>query len=298
MISKRGRTSHAETFWPLYAVHFSYSGGWPTSSPRQASRASLSASLMRTRLSPFAYFGLPTIVAPMRLSGVLSELEIAKIFASIEQIAELSQTFASELEERVKGWSDATRMSALFLGSGTFGKLCTVYTQYVNNYEQSQRVLKQCEERVEVSLFIKHWALLMRATGQSNASMGDLLIQPVQRLPRYKMLLEQLLKLTPASHAERPKLEAALDNVSRFATAVNEAVRRRDVVLENAAGGVEHACSKAVYLMVRRNELIRAPCPCGQCGASNSAGQALWPCSLKGETPVGSAALLAALPPN
>lgn len=61
--------------------------------------------------------------------------------------------------------------------------------RYVNNYEQSQSKLRTCKERPEVATFLKHWALMMQATGQSHSSVGDLLIQPVQRLPRYMMLL-------------------------------------------------------------------------------------------------------------
>ena len=44
-------------------------------------------------------------------------------------------------------------------------------------------------------------------------SIADLLIEPVQRIPRYKLLLEQLLKYTPESHPDYANMGAALESV-------------------------------------------------------------------------------------
>eukprot|EP00966_Prymnesium_polylepis_P020165 465028-Prymnesium_polylepis.1 len=64
----------------------------------------------------------------------------------------------------------------------------------------------------------------MRATGHTQAGGGliNLLIQPVQRVPRYKLLLEQLLKLTPADHPDHAPTKDSLAAISRLAVGVNE----------------------------------------------------------------------------
>ena len=60
--------------------------------------------------------------------------------------------------------------------------------QYISNFEQSQRALKFAEEREEWQYFVKHWRMLLPAAGRGSHAIGDLLIQPVQRIPRYTPL--------------------------------------------------------------------------------------------------------------
>lgn len=48
---------------------------------------------------------------------------------------------------------------------------------------------------------------------------------PVQRVPRYKMLLADLLKQTAESHPDYKGLQDALAMISGFATAINEKIR-------------------------------------------------------------------------
>jgi len=64
---------------------------------------------------------------------------------------------------------------------------------------------KECEEKEELTL----------------NSIGSYLITPVQRIPRYRMLFEQLLKLTPPSHAYHEILNETLKTVNDVADFVN-----------------------------------------------------------------------------
>ena len=45
-------------------------------------------------------------------------------------------------------------------------------------------------------------------------TLSNLLIMPIQRVPRYKMLLESLLKVTPSDHVDYPKLSEAFEMIS------------------------------------------------------------------------------------
>lgn len=74
-----------------------------------------------------------------------------------------------------------------------------------------ERSLAACEEFSEFKAFV-------RACEHQEACHGlDLrayLIQPVQRVPRYRLLIIQLLKHTRESHPDWVDLNAALENVS------------------------------------------------------------------------------------
>lgn len=87
---------------------------------------------------------------------------------------------------------------------------------------------------VSLSLFALfqngQFARFLEQAQQDPRSMGlsiaDLLIEPVQRIPRYKLLLEQLLKYTPESHIDHGNIVAALESVSSAAQHNNEQIRR------------------------------------------------------------------------
>jgi len=67
------------------------------------------------------------------------------------------------------------------------------------------------------------------ATGgrENKERLESLLIQPVQRVPRYRMLLAELLKYTKNDNKDYARIKGALDTVSIAATHCNEGLRAR-----------------------------------------------------------------------
>lgn len=61
-----------------------------------------------------------------------------------------------------------------------------------------------------------------------NLGLESLLILPVQRIPRYRLLLEQLIKFTPLDHPEYALVQEALDKICDVAQYNNEAIRARE----------------------------------------------------------------------
>ena len=59
-------------------------------------------------------------------------------------------------------------------------------------------------------------------------SVESIFILPVQRIPRYRLLLEQLLKYTPTDHTEYDVVKRALEKISDMAMFSNEAIRARE----------------------------------------------------------------------
>ncbi|KAJ3260401.1 hypothetical protein HK103_000543 [Boothiomyces macroporosus] len=58
------------------------------------------------------------------------------------------------------------------------------------------------------------------------------LILPVQRIPRYKLLLEDLYKHTPEDHPDHENIKKAIESVSQVATFVNETIRNHEAMLQ------------------------------------------------------------------
>ena len=73
-------------------------------------------------------------------------------------------------------------------------------------------------------MFFKSAASNPRAFGQSLQSFA---IMPVQRVLRYKLLLQELLKNTRDDHMDKPAVQAALEQVEEAAKYMNAAANVR-----------------------------------------------------------------------
>lgn len=54
------------------------------------------------------------------------------------------------------------------------------------------------------------------------------MIQPVQRIPRYRLLFEELVKYTPKDHPDYEPTVQALRRIEEVAIHVNESVRDKE----------------------------------------------------------------------
>lgn len=69
---------------------------------------------------------------------------------------------------------------------------------------------------------------------------------PVQRVPRYKLLLEDLLKNTPQTHPDHTGLGLACQMVAGIALEINEKIRsseKTQAMLEEGRGKEVVSCS-------------------------------------------------------
>jgi hypothetical protein len=99
-----------------------------------------------------------------------------------------------------------------------------MYSSYLNNYETALEI--RAELTLRNSNFVKFIEQAAQDARCNGLTIADLLIEPVQRIPRYKMLLEQLLKHTDDDHPDYESIRAALERVSSAATHNNEQIRR------------------------------------------------------------------------
>jgi len=64
---------------------------------------------------------------------------------------------------------------------------------------------------------------------------SSFLIMPIQRIPRYVLLLEDLLKCSPGDHIDNQKLQEALTGIKKVAVEINQ----KKAAVENFAKLVE-----------------------------------------------------------
>lgn len=154
-------------------------------------------------------------LAPLQVACILPQTALNTIFSNIEAIQAVNRELLSHME--TLGVGDA------FLAMAPFIKL---YGSYANNFAKAQAELQEWEKKsTEFSTFKKAQEMREECKG---LNLGSLLITPVQRVPRYKLLLESLLNKTPREHPDFEKLQAATVEINKVAHHINENIRQRE----------------------------------------------------------------------
>ena len=150
------------------------------------------------------------------LARVLSENDIHRIFGNILSILKFAETLLEKLERRMKNFDpEATLLGDIFISLVPF---LSIYTDYCCNYGEGMMLLNKWKaENPDVA------AVLYQSYLDCNgADVQDFCITPVQRVPRYRLLLEQLLKNTPEDHPDFPQLTTAVQLVADKAHEINK----------------------------------------------------------------------------
>eukprot|EP00808_Paulinella_micropora_P027267 g49385.t1 len=103
-----------------------------------------------------------------------------------------------------------------------FAPFFKMYSDYASNYEQSLELLRTLRARPDMQRFLSEQEEATREKLGRHQRLEDLLISPVQRVPRYKLLLDEALKRADKSCVEYGELEAALELIKSAAQHMNQ----------------------------------------------------------------------------
>lgn len=162
---------------------------------------------------------------PLEASGLLTPEQCDTLFSRVRtQLLEMHK----HLLETIKS-SDRSSFSDGLLVIAPYLKL---YTEYVNNHPAAISLL------IELNANSKKFAALLKQIEQKpeveSQDLSSFLIRPIQRLPRYEMLLRDMVKYT-TEETEHLKLSRLLEAVKKVNEHLNEAKRKRDNSTKMAA---------------------------------------------------------------
>jgi len=164
-------------------------------------------------------FLVKEVLIPLRephKEQILTEVEIRAIFSETESVLNYNRLLLVQLEERVKKWSVSQRLGDIFLMISNYLK---IYSQYCSNYHEAMRVLSECKKQPRFKKFLDE--LKKRSHDIEHRGLEDYLIRPVQRIPRYYLLLQDLVKHTSKDHPDYANLAAAALRVQAVAEYMN-----------------------------------------------------------------------------
>jgi hypothetical protein len=141
--------------------------------------------------------------AKLDTSGLISDQECRQIFGNLPDLHNLHSALETDMAKSMISYNDDTHMGKII--SSYCDRFLHHYPPYINYLDQSLTLIKEIQEsNNKFKAFLR--SILSRAT-YSRQDLSDLLSLPVQRLPRYALLLTELKKKTEGININHPDIE-------------------------------------------------------------------------------------------
>lgn len=189
---------------------------------------------------------------PLCLSGLVSLDQIKTIFGSFQVILGYNRVLLTDFEK----WSNgSSKMDEIFSGFTIKAHFLKCYIDYTNNFDHSTNTI--IKFRAENAKFVDFLAKQHQECGQP---LESLLIMPIQRIPRYILLLKELIKNTEPYDSDLPILEKAFKAVSEIATKINSCKKaaedgERILNLQNTLIGLSQDLISPGRILVKEGSL-------------------------------------------
>uniref|UniRef100_H3DKP6 FYVE, RhoGEF and PH domain containing 3 n=1 Tax=Tetraodon nigroviridis TaxID=99883 RepID=H3DKP6_TETNG len=150
---------------------------------------------------------------------------ITGIFSNISSIYCFHDKFLlPELKTRITGeWDSNPRIGDILQKLAPFMKM---YGEYVKNFDRAMDLVNTWTQRS--SQFKSVVQNIQKQEVCGNLTLQHHMLEPVQRIPRYELLLKDYLKKLPEDALDRKDAEKALELISTAANHSNAAIRKME----------------------------------------------------------------------
>ncbi|XP_058139011.1 FYVE, RhoGEF and PH domain-containing protein 4 isoform X2 [Dasypus novemcinctus] len=149
---------------------------------------------------------------------------VNKIFSNISSINVFHSKFLlPELEKRMQEWETTPRIGDILQKLAPFLKM---YGEYVKGFDNAMELVKNMTERIPQFKAIVEEIQKQKVCG--SLTLQHHMLEPVQRIPRYEMLLKDYLKKLPPDSPEWDDAKKSLEIISTAASHSNTAIRKME----------------------------------------------------------------------
>ncbi|KAL0585804.1 hypothetical protein ABG067_004527 [Albugo candida] len=154
--------------------------------------------------------------------SIMQNPQIAVLFNHTLQLITLHQKLHSDLHEVISSTCNSVPVEGIGAVFCRYVGLFTFHGAYAKDYEHALHLFQSYrnDPKLGFSDFLKS----CRERMKSSQELESLLIKPIQRVPRYKLLLERIAKHTNAHHADHAYLQEAVNRVTQAAMQMNATV--------------------------------------------------------------------------
>ncbi|CDU23628.1 uncharacterized protein SPSC_02257 [Sporisorium scitamineum] len=175
-------------------------------------------------------------LAKNRETAIIPLYEAQRLFGNIGEIAGANRAFLNDLERLAAQDQDAFRAG---LGDVLYNHMScfSCYTDYFANFEKAKHIERTLAKHRAFCEFADRTKYSVSDIG--NTGLRDLLMEPIQRIPRYKLLIDAILKHVEPRDPLRTRLEQAITLVSRIASCEADEKTRRAAILWSFSRNVD-----------------------------------------------------------
>ncbi|XP_041130054.1 FYVE, RhoGEF and PH domain-containing protein 1-like [Polyodon spathula] len=159
-----------------------------------------------------------------RCHGSFPSEVVMRIFSNICSIYRFHQQFLlPELEKRMQEWDSNPRIGDILQKLAPFLKM---YGEYVKNFDRAMELVNSWMERSAQFKGIIHEIQKKEVCG--NLTLQHHMLEPVQRIPRYELLLTDYLNKLPPDASDSKDAEKSLELIATAAEHSNAAIRKME----------------------------------------------------------------------
>ncbi|KAI8853039.1 Dbl homology domain-containing protein [Chytridium lagenaria] len=151
---------------------------------------------------------------------ILPSSSIQAIFSNFLHILNLNRELLRRLSSRLHDLSaSSVCVGDIFIHVGPYLKM---YSVYYTNFTTALGAISS--HMTKNQAFAQFMEAVFKKPQSKNLRLDAYLIMPIQRIPRYKLLLEQLLKYTHPDHADYLSVLRSVDLIAKVAALMNEKI--------------------------------------------------------------------------
>ena len=187
---------------------------------------------------------------PIQESGLLPQNVFANIFGDLLGIRQVNKELLAAMEV------STDQIGKVFLDLAPYLKF---YSTYANDFRDASKLV---EEHTEKNKAFRQLLANQESRPEVQKKLNSLLITPVQRIPRYKLLLDDIIKNTPRFHPDKENLQEARTHIDAIAWYINDQIKEHEqnrvmVDIQNSLQGGLPKIIKAGRKLVRQGNLMK-----------------------------------------
>ncbi|KAG8132185.1 hypothetical protein E2320_010063 [Naja naja] len=155
-----------------------------------------------------------------RTTKAFPEDVVKMIFSNISSIYQFhSQFFLPELKSRMEDWDSNPRIGDIIQKLAPFLKM---YSEYVKNFDQAMRLITVWSEKALP--FQELISSIQKREASANLILQHHMLEPIQRIPRYELLLKDYIQKLPLASPDKEDAQKALEMIFTAAKHSNAAI--------------------------------------------------------------------------
>lgn len=187
---------------------------------------------------------------------IIPEDMLNQLLKYFPQLENLNKKLLRELQERIEHWPETEKISDIFVTLGPFLKL---YSSYFRDFNLTATLLDECRKKFPLfAEVVKEFEASPRC---KKLSLSHYMLKPVQRIPQYRLLLQDYLHHLPEDSSDYEDTVTALGIVSEVADHANETMKQGDnitklISIQNSIYG-HHEVIQPGRVFIKEGELMK-----------------------------------------